>query len=398
MSFDRMGRRVEYLETAGGSQSSVTETNAYHCFLYDNYLCIQRLDAANGNAVDLAFVWDVTEPVATRPLIVDKPEVCRACVTHDGNKNVADLATMSVTPELVAHYEYSSFGSEKMPSRFCSDGVIDFYQCNPVRFSSEYYDSSLGLICYNYRHYNSGDGRWVKFDAVGELGGINLFCFLYNNPIADVDVLGLRLKPEKDGRVRRYYEQVSKGVGKSSFRETYNLAAYEKAYSKFEETINEAIRKLEQCCDKAALRNNIICGLVKDSTRDIPIVLTIYVKGATIRNFANGSGGGAPYIEYREGYDLDRGQLQQPFSYQDAKGEWHKESLETLIFHELTHYYYLYAKKEQVKEPAPLSNEEAKLFGTIDEREAVFQENELRKCCPGLRDSVLRYAHKKQEK
>ena len=150
------------------------------------------------------------------------------------NKNVAELANMSFAPELVAHYEYDSFGGEKMPSRFYSDGVIDFYQCNPVR---------------------------------------------YNNPIADVDVLGLRLKPEKDGRVRRYYEQVSKGVGKSSFRETYNLAAYEKAYSKFEETINEA-----------------------------------------------------------------------------------------------------------------------KLFGTIDEREAVFQENELRKCCPGLRDSVLRYAHKKQEK
>ena len=279
MSFDRMGRRVEYLETAGGSQSSATETNAYHRFVYDNYLCIQRLDAANGNAVDLAFVWDVTEPIATRPLIVDKPEVCMACVTHDGNKNVIGLLPMSVELELVAHYRYDPFGCEKRSPRIFSDAVIDFYLLNPFRFSSEYYDSSLGLICYNYRHYNSGDGRWVKFDAVGELGGINLFYFLYNNPIADVDVLGLRLKPEKDGRVRRYYEQVSKGVGKSSFRETYNLAAYEKAYSKFEETINEA-----------------------------------------------------------------------------------------------------------------------KLFGTIDEREAVFQENELRKCCPGLRDSVLRYAHKKQEK
>ena len=61
MSFDRMGRRVEYLETAGGSQSSATETNAYHRFVYDNYFCIQRLEAANGNAVDLVFVWDVTE-------------------------------------------------------------------------------------------------------------------------------------------------------------------------------------------------------------------------------------------------------------------------------------------------------------------------------------------------
>ena len=45
MSFDRIGRRVEYRETAGGAQSSATETNAYHHFLYDNYPCIQRLYA-----------------------------------------------------------------------------------------------------------------------------------------------------------------------------------------------------------------------------------------------------------------------------------------------------------------------------------------------------------------
>ena len=45
MSFDRMGRRVAYLETTGGAQSSTTETNAYHHFLYDNYPCIQRLYA-----------------------------------------------------------------------------------------------------------------------------------------------------------------------------------------------------------------------------------------------------------------------------------------------------------------------------------------------------------------
>ena len=87
MSFDRMGRRVEYLETVGGSQSSATETNAYHRFVYDNYLCIQRLDAANDNAVDLAFVWDVTELVATRPLVLLSGTV-PSYYTHDGSKNV----------------------------------------------------------------------------------------------------------------------------------------------------------------------------------------------------------------------------------------------------------------------------------------------------------------------
>jgi RHS repeat-associated protein len=191
MSFDRMGRRVEYLETAGGSQSSATETNAYHRFMYDNYLCIQRLDAANGNAVDLAFVWDVTEPIATRPLIVDKPEVCMACVTHDGNKNVIGLLPMSVELELVAHYRYDPFGCEKRSPRIFSDAVIDFYLLNPFRFSSEYYDDSLGLNYYINRHYNSVVGRWCSRDSIGEVFSEGLYLFVQNSGVVFFDVLGL---------------------------------------------------------------------------------------------------------------------------------------------------------------------------------------------------------------
>ena len=108
MSFDRMGRRVEYLETVGGSQSSATETNAYHCFVYDNYLCIQRLDAANDNAVDLAFVWDVTELVATRPLVLLSGTV-PSYYTHDGSKNVTGVSPFNDAYEISAHYEYSPY-------------------------------------------------------------------------------------------------------------------------------------------------------------------------------------------------------------------------------------------------------------------------------------------------
>ncbi len=35
MKFDRMGRRVEYLETAGGPLSSAAVTNAHHRFVYN---------------------------------------------------------------------------------------------------------------------------------------------------------------------------------------------------------------------------------------------------------------------------------------------------------------------------------------------------------------------------
>ena len=31
---------------------------------------------------------------------------------------------------------------------------------HPIRWSSEYNDSELGPVYYNYRHYNPADGRW----------------------------------------------------------------------------------------------------------------------------------------------------------------------------------------------------------------------------------------------
>ena len=66
MKYDRMGRRVEYVETVNGS------TNMHHRFMYDGYLCVQRLNGASNNAVELAFGWDPTESVATRPLWIQR--------------------------------------------------------------------------------------------------------------------------------------------------------------------------------------------------------------------------------------------------------------------------------------------------------------------------------------
>ena len=56
MNFDRMGRRVFYKEEVAGV---VTK---HHKFVYDNYLCVQKLDALNNNAQINLFVWDPTEP------------------------------------------------------------------------------------------------------------------------------------------------------------------------------------------------------------------------------------------------------------------------------------------------------------------------------------------------
>ena len=94
MSFDRIGRRVEYAETT--EIEGVMTTNFHHRFVYDGYLCLQRFNVALKNVIDLVFTWDPTEPVATRPLMVKKPNIYILYITHDGNKNVSDLYSQLV--------------------------------------------------------------------------------------------------------------------------------------------------------------------------------------------------------------------------------------------------------------------------------------------------------------
>ena len=52
---------------------------------------------------------------------------------------------------------------------------------NPIRFSSEYYDSETDLIYYNYRYYLPEVGRWISRDPIEEKGGYNMYGFVDNN-------------------------------------------------------------------------------------------------------------------------------------------------------------------------------------------------------------------------
>ena len=63
----------------------------------------------------------------------------------------------------------------------------DILSENPFRFSSEVHDNSLGLVYYNYRHYNPKDGRWLGRDPVKEHDG---YIFLYNEPMSSFDIRG----------------------------------------------------------------------------------------------------------------------------------------------------------------------------------------------------------------
>ena len=61
---------------------------------------------------------------------------------------------------------------------------------NPFQFSTKYTDQETGLNYYGYRYYNPSTGRWINRDPIEEGGGLNLYGFVVNNGINNVDQLG----------------------------------------------------------------------------------------------------------------------------------------------------------------------------------------------------------------
>ena len=176
MSFDRMGRRV---------------TKNDQRFVYNGYLQIASFEYQTSNNKLQTFVWDPTEPVTTRPLAWTHGNSV-AYYTHDGNKNVSEV--MASDGAIAAHYKYTPFG-------FVTVQRGESAMANPFRFSSEYADDALGLVYYNYRHYDPVMGRWLSRDPINEGGGKGLYLWCANNGVIRIDTIGAKfISPGKDGK------------------------------------------------------------------------------------------------------------------------------------------------------------------------------------------------------
>jgi RHS repeat-associated protein len=142
-------------------------------FFYDGYL---QIADNSGNA----YTWDCTEPVATRPLAWYRADSA-AFYAHDGNKNVSEV--FSSDGEIVAHYDYASFGG--FTTQHGESAAI-----NPWRFSAEYAEEDTATVYYNYRHSLQREGRWLSRDLIGEKDGGNEYAY-NKNSLGGYDRLGL---------------------------------------------------------------------------------------------------------------------------------------------------------------------------------------------------------------
>ena len=172
------------IEKTAWNNNTLTKRQRY---IYNGYVQIAEIDATNEDAPQVVktYLWDPSEPVATRVLHMtvwnNGTEVESLYYTHDLQKNVTALFGQAAGRR--AQYEHDPYGN---PINTTGDAA----GINPYRYSSEYLDEDLGLIYYNYRHYNPTDGRWINRDPIAEQGGINLYGFVRNKVTLYCDYLG----------------------------------------------------------------------------------------------------------------------------------------------------------------------------------------------------------------
>jgi RHS repeat-associated protein len=176
--------------------SSWLQTNEVH-FIYDGNRVLQERDA--NNLPQITYTWGTT---ANRVLQGDRvggllartensklaigAPFSTAYYINDRNGNVMYLMYSNNLP--AAAYEYDPFGNILGMSGTLAGA-------NRYRFSGKEWNNGAGLYYYGRRFYDPSLQRWLNRDPIQELGGINLYGFVSDDPIGEIDALGLDFAP-----------------------------------------------------------------------------------------------------------------------------------------------------------------------------------------------------------
>ena len=176
-TYDYMGRRATKKVTENGT------VTLHQRYLYRGYLQIAACDLLRpAHPCIWLITWDPTQDVATRPLAIQKDGTWYT-YGWDLTKNICEVYGQQGYIRTAC--TYSPYG------QVASSGDVE----QPIQWSSEFNDTELALIYYNYRHYNPVDGRWMGRDFDQERKDLNDYLFAKNSPSYFTDVKGLWVIP-----------------------------------------------------------------------------------------------------------------------------------------------------------------------------------------------------------
>jgi RHS repeat-associated protein len=199
-AYDAQSRRIGKTTLTGWTGAAYSTTNTT-VFVYDGWNLVSEAGTAvpGGPSCTNLYAWGLDlsgsmqgaggiggllfANIHPLPLGEDQGEGSTVFPCYDGNGNVAALISAS-DGTTAATYEYSPFGET-----IRATGPLA--ERNPYRFSTKYTDDKTGLVYYGYRYYSPNVGRWLSRDPMEELGGENLYVFVFNAPQDFVDALGL---------------------------------------------------------------------------------------------------------------------------------------------------------------------------------------------------------------
>ena len=167
--YDYMGRRATKKVTVNGS------VTLHQRFLYRGYLQIACCDLTRSSHPCLWLItWDSLQPVATRPLAIQKDGTWYT-YGWDLTKNICEVYGQH--GYIRANYSYSPYG----------EATISGDVTQPIQWSSEYFDSEIYLLYYNFRNYNPVSGVWLSRDRIEN---VNLYRAFKNRPTGIIDDKG----------------------------------------------------------------------------------------------------------------------------------------------------------------------------------------------------------------
>ncbi|MCX6878737.1 MAG: RHS repeat-associated core domain-containing protein [Verrucomicrobia bacterium] len=196
--YDSQNRRVS--KTVSTSEDGTTWTFASNLgFLYDGWNLIAEYSAPSAESTTLtlqaAHVWGIDLSGTLQGAggvggllashLFNPGATCYPA--FDGNGNIS--AWLDSSGFLLSRMDYSPFGQLVAQYKFTGTGDTTLSRL-PFGFSTKYTDKETGIVYYGHRYYDPVTGRWAARDPFEEQGGLNLYGFIGNGGINDLDLLG----------------------------------------------------------------------------------------------------------------------------------------------------------------------------------------------------------------